>query len=358
MAEKALFISYASEDAAVVQSIVGHFEANGLSCWVAPRDIPPRAVYAEAIAEAMRRAKACAVVVSRSANGSAAVKREVELASRFERPLIPIRIDGSEPGAGLDYYLNNVQWVDYTRGDRTSLDSVIASMEDRAYVPPPSSLRRKLNPMLTAGALATVLVLTLSAFLMFRSQPPERDVAVAAAPAQDSTGAPAITNAGPPRSGAQAVAVEGRRAAFRKAVAPGTVFYLFGGEVTLEIQNRGDAPIRFMVLDPLETMTFNLDTGVTVRPRAWQSIGVGACPLRDPDACGPHFESAYTSLAPGSSAQIMLNLGDERQLGAAEADLAEAAQTGNLAFLIHVVDDESEQVLQMQARDVPVTIRR
>jgi TIR domain len=99
MIERALFISHASEDAATVERIVDYLERNGLTCWIAGRDIPPKAVYAEAITEGVKNANACGVIVSRAANASAAIKRELELASSYSRPFIPIRIDDVEPGA-------------------------------------------------------------------------------------------------------------------------------------------------------------------------------------------------------------------------------------------------------------------
>lgn len=37
------FVSYASQDAAVANSIVENLEQHGIKCWVAPRDVePPR----------------------------------------------------------------------------------------------------------------------------------------------------------------------------------------------------------------------------------------------------------------------------------------------------------------------------
>ena len=40
------FVSYASQDAAIANSIVESLEAQGLKCWIAPRDVKPRAQYA------------------------------------------------------------------------------------------------------------------------------------------------------------------------------------------------------------------------------------------------------------------------------------------------------------------------
>ncbi|MBS0385227.1 MAG: toll/interleukin-1 receptor domain-containing protein [Proteobacteria bacterium] len=123
--EERLFISYASEDEAVVNRIVAYLEAHAVPCWIASRDIPPRAIYADAIVEGMQSCGACAVLVSAASNASKAVKREVELASHEDKAFIPIRIDGSEPTSGLAYYLRNSQWVEYERDGDKALDRIV-----------------------------------------------------------------------------------------------------------------------------------------------------------------------------------------------------------------------------------------
>jgi hypothetical protein len=41
-----VFVSYASQDAVVANSIVESLEAHGLKCWMAPRNVKPGAQYA------------------------------------------------------------------------------------------------------------------------------------------------------------------------------------------------------------------------------------------------------------------------------------------------------------------------
>lgn len=40
------FISYANQDTAVADALCAHLERRGVSCWIAPRDVPPGALYA------------------------------------------------------------------------------------------------------------------------------------------------------------------------------------------------------------------------------------------------------------------------------------------------------------------------
>jgi hypothetical protein len=126
MGGQRLFISHASEDAGAVDRIVAYLEARGVPCWISSRDIPPRAIYADAIAEGVQACSACVVVISRSSNASAAVKRELELASHYGRAFIPILIESTQPASGLEYYLRNTQWLDYKRDGERALDRIVA----------------------------------------------------------------------------------------------------------------------------------------------------------------------------------------------------------------------------------------
>jgi hypothetical protein len=101
-----------------------------MPCWISSRDIPPRSIYADAITEAMQACSACVVLLTSAANQSKALKRELELASHYEKPFIPIRVDGVEPAAGLDYYLRNTQWVEYARDGDEALDRIVSAGRD------------------------------------------------------------------------------------------------------------------------------------------------------------------------------------------------------------------------------------
>lgn len=162
MSEQRLFISHANEDGAVASRIVAYLEAQGVRCWISSRDIPPQAIYADAITAAMQECSACAVIVSAPSNASKAVKRELELASHYDRPFIPIRIDDTEPAAGVNYYLRNTQWLDYKRDGERALDRIAAQMSGAPAAPssrptpPRPSGRFPLVPVLAVAALAVL----------------------------------------------------------------------------------------------------------------------------------------------------------------------------------------------------------
>jgi TolB-like protein/tetratricopeptide (TPR) repeat protein len=106
------FVSYASQDAAVANSIVESLESQGLKCWLAPRDVKPGAEYADAIVRAITDAKALVLVMSGSAIASAHVGREVERAASKHKRIIAFKIDAAPLSAALEYFLSQSQWID------------------------------------------------------------------------------------------------------------------------------------------------------------------------------------------------------------------------------------------------------
>src|SRR5437660_5528034 len=111
-----VFVSYASQDAAVAGVLVEALERHGVQCWIAPRDVKPGALYADAIVRAISGAKAFVVVLSESAIASSHVGREIERASSKKRPIIALRIDAAPLTPALEYFLSESQWVEAHTG--------------------------------------------------------------------------------------------------------------------------------------------------------------------------------------------------------------------------------------------------
>ena len=107
-----VFISYASQDAAVANAVVAALERHGLSCWIAPRDVTPGALYADEIIRSINGAKGLVIVLSASAIASPHVGKEVGRASSKRRPIITFKTDTAPLTTALEYFLSESQWVD------------------------------------------------------------------------------------------------------------------------------------------------------------------------------------------------------------------------------------------------------
>ena len=114
---KKVFISYASQDAAVANAVVEALEGQGIRCWIAPRDVTPGEFYAGVIVHAIDDAKVTVLLLSRHAAASPHVVREVERAASKRHPVISLRIDREPLPADLEYFLNTSQWLDASEGE-------------------------------------------------------------------------------------------------------------------------------------------------------------------------------------------------------------------------------------------------
>lgn len=106
-----VFLSYASADAAVANSIVERLEKQGLRCWLAPRDVRPGTEYTDAIVAAINEAKAVVLVLSGRAVASSHVGREVERAASKHKQIIAFRMDTAPLSRSFEYFLSNSQWI-------------------------------------------------------------------------------------------------------------------------------------------------------------------------------------------------------------------------------------------------------
>jgi TolB-like protein/Tfp pilus assembly protein PilF len=111
-----VFISYASQDAAIANAMVEALEKAGLKCWIAPRDVRAGAQYADAIIRALSGARALVLVLSENAINSAHVGKEIERASSKKRPIFALRIDAAPLTPALEYFLSESQWIEAKAG--------------------------------------------------------------------------------------------------------------------------------------------------------------------------------------------------------------------------------------------------
>jgi hypothetical protein len=126
-----VFISYAEEDKLAANSACTTLESEGISCWIAPRDIRPGAKWGQAIMDAISASRVMMLVFSEHANRSDHVQREVGSAFDNGITVIPFRLTNTKPTGDLDYYLRPVQWLDaFTQPLESHLKSLAIQIRD------------------------------------------------------------------------------------------------------------------------------------------------------------------------------------------------------------------------------------
>ncbi len=107
-----VFISHSSKDKPTADAVCALLEADGIRCWIAPRDILPGIDWGEAIVNAIEGCRLMVLIFSANANTSMQIKREVERAVHKGKAVIPFRIEDVMPSKSLEYFISTSHWLD------------------------------------------------------------------------------------------------------------------------------------------------------------------------------------------------------------------------------------------------------
>lgn len=177
-----IFISYSQGDKAAAEEVCRVLESNGVTCWIAPRNIPPGATWANSIVQAIESCRAMILICSGHSNESRQMSRELQLADERKLPILPARLEPVALKGEYSYYLNLTQWLDLFPGaiadhSATLVSAVRNSMESmqpaagagssgaatapaRIYSPPipAAAPPRSRTPLFAGGAIAAVVL--------------------------------------------------------------------------------------------------------------------------------------------------------------------------------------------------------
>jgi hypothetical protein len=155
--EHQVFVSYATEDADTASLLCGLLEADGIKCWVAPRDVKAGTDYAAAIMDAVRTSQLAVLVFSVHSNVSPYTLREIERAVAYGRPVLALRIDSSKPSPSLEYYVH--EWIVAKEGVEDKCKEIVTAARRLLRRPPiAASRRRKIWAIAAAAVVAAVAV--------------------------------------------------------------------------------------------------------------------------------------------------------------------------------------------------------
>jgi len=107
-----VFISYANQDVQTAETVLTYLEREGITCWIAPRDVGPGEEFDQAILDGIDCSGAVVVVLSNSSNVSRFVQAEVNRAFARGKTIFTLRIENVIPSRQLELYLARRQWLD------------------------------------------------------------------------------------------------------------------------------------------------------------------------------------------------------------------------------------------------------
>ncbi|MCM1101782.1 MAG: toll/interleukin-1 receptor domain-containing protein [Clostridium sp.] len=127
-----IFISHSSKDAAEAKKICDLLERNGTKCFIAPRDIRSGQEYAEELVNAIDSSTAVVLLMSRSANRSPHVLREVERAVSRSIPILMYKLEDVSLSKSMEYFLRIHQRVNAGDGEaETAILQFVKNLETR-----------------------------------------------------------------------------------------------------------------------------------------------------------------------------------------------------------------------------------
>ena len=109
-----VFISYQRESFDFVLMLSEYLEQNGVKTWYAPRNIKLSGLWPDKLHEAIENCKCLLLLYTEQADKSKHVIREVAIADEYNKPIMWLKLDASEPKSKvLKYFLKLVQTVEY-----------------------------------------------------------------------------------------------------------------------------------------------------------------------------------------------------------------------------------------------------
>lgn len=129
-----IFISYSSKDETVANGLCSQFEKEGLSCWIAPRNIAVGQEYGAEIIKGIEESKVFFLCLSKASNESQHVLREVERAVNRKMPIVVYQHEETILSKSMEYFLASTQWFIPGKDNRINeLVEIVKSIkEDRA----------------------------------------------------------------------------------------------------------------------------------------------------------------------------------------------------------------------------------
>lgn len=107
-----IFVSYSSKESCMADYICRRLEMEGLSCWIAHRNIPVGSDYSEQIPDAIANCKVFLLLMSEHAQKSKYVVRELNEAVDHEKVVIPFYIKETQLDNKFQFFLKRYQHIE------------------------------------------------------------------------------------------------------------------------------------------------------------------------------------------------------------------------------------------------------
>lgn len=139
----AVFISHSSANQDKAEELLKKLESASISCWFAPRDIPPGAVYSSEIPKAIGECTYFVLLLSNEAQNSPFVMLELDQAIKRRKEILPMALEQMDQNESTNFLINAKQAVDATKDFDGAVKKIIKTISDNFRNPDADSLHIK-----------------------------------------------------------------------------------------------------------------------------------------------------------------------------------------------------------------------
>ena len=124
-----VFISYSTKDQHQAEAVRNVIEQNGISCWMAPRDIPGGSNYTKEIPTAIRDCQAFVLMLSQNAQNSHWVLKELDSAVNEGKIILPFQLEDITLTDEFNFLLTGAQRYDAYQKKSEAMQLLISRLQ-------------------------------------------------------------------------------------------------------------------------------------------------------------------------------------------------------------------------------------
>ena len=129
-----VFISYSRKDKAIVDEIRQLLDANSITYWLDTEKNRTGSEFMGDIVDAIEKSDLVLFISSVNSNASHNVAKEISIADKFKKTILPVRIDDAPYSSVIEYDLIGVDYIDYSKRSNESLEKLRKSILARLLI--------------------------------------------------------------------------------------------------------------------------------------------------------------------------------------------------------------------------------
>ena len=126
---KEVFISYESSNQKQAEKLVEVLEDKRYDCWIATRDVPKGEPYDDYIPEAIVECKIVVMLFSKASLASPHVKKELRIAVKHDKKIIPFMLEDVELTAAFEYHIESNNRISADKDWDKAVEELLRSMK-------------------------------------------------------------------------------------------------------------------------------------------------------------------------------------------------------------------------------------